>query len=201
MRPGGASCHGASIRAFCPNLNRGQACGHIRDHHGNHKGTTPRRAFIQVDSLLIFEDFNAANATADNHTHLFCVQVIYLELCIGDRLQAGRHPKLGKSVHAFNFLAFQIVCWIESLYLSGYSAGMTRRIKQSNEVNAITPCQQPLPILFQSIANRRNRTEPRNNNTFPFKIGHNSDSRAFIPDTQNIKVSEVFFMLWLPLVP
>ena len=79
--------------------------------------------------MLALDDFESADAAADDHADAFGVLRIDLEAGLSQRKIGGRDTELDKAAHFLDFFAFDELGGIEILDLSGDAAVERRGVK------------------------------------------------------------------------
>ncbi len=105
------------------------ARGQVDDGSRNEKRRDAAGAFFEQIPVLALDDFESADAAADDHADAFGVLRIDLEAGLRQRKIRGRDTELDKAAHFLDFFAFDELGGIEILHLSGDAAAERRGVK------------------------------------------------------------------------
>ncbi len=87
--------------------------------------------------MLALDDFESADAAADDDAHAFGIVRIHLQAGLGERKFRGRNAELNKAAHLLDFFFLDEPRGVEILDLAGDAAIERRSVELFDSRNAI----------------------------------------------------------------
>ena len=141
------------------------SCRHIGNHHRNEEGADALGTFVEKPLIGTMHGLDAADARTDIGADAVMILCIEVKPRIRDRHACGHNGELGIAIHALCLFLIDITVDTKVLDFACNLRSVARRIKTSDLINTVFPRKQGVPKGVLSNADRRNGTNPRNDNS------------------------------------
>ena len=165
MAGGGAGGDGGKVRAAPAELDGDQATGHIGDHHGDGERGDATWSFGEEVGVLIFEGFEATDATPDNDSVAIRVgEISEARMVVGHF--CGGDGELGKAIGAADiFRIFKKLCGVEVGDFASDLAVVTGDIKLGDAADSADAVGEIFPETMEIEAQWGDRAHSSDNDS------------------------------------
>ena len=146
-------------------VDRNLTCSHIGNHHGDEEGADALGSLVKEALIGAVHRLDAADARADIRTNAVAIHTVQIETCILECHTGGDNGELGIAIHALCLFLVDVAVNAELLDLTRNLRSVACRVEAGNAVNAVLACKQRLPEGVLTNADRRDRANPRDDNS------------------------------------